>query len=108
MAQEEQGQHPGHAGLPSRRALGEGAGERGGSEAEAIDTVSNGFSAQGNWKRLTVADLVDEGQVKKAYHKALLVCHPDKVKHGGGSLDEIVQADMVFDALKDAWGKFKP
>lgn len=46
-------------------------------------------------------------QVKKSYMRANLVVHPDKVKQKGGSLDRVVTADITFDILKTAWGKFE-
>ena len=46
-------------------------------------------------------------QVKRVYMKANLVVHPDKVKQKGGSLEQVATADMVFDVLKGAWGKFE-
>ncbi len=45
-------------------------------------------------------------QVKRAYMKANLVVHPDKVKQKGGSLEQVATADMVFHILNAAWGKF--
>ena len=46
-------------------------------------------------------------QVKRVYMKANLVVHPDKVKQKGGSLEQVATADMVFDVLKAAWGRFE-
>jgi hypothetical protein len=46
-------------------------------------------------------------QVKRVYMKANLVVHPDKVKQKGGTLEQVATADMVFDVLKGAWGKFE-
>lgn len=46
-------------------------------------------------------------QVKRVYMKANLVVHPDKVKQKGGTLEQVATADMVFDVLKAAWGKFE-
>lgn len=45
--------------------------------------------------------------MKRAYMKANLVVHPDKVKQKGGTLEQVATADMVFDVLKAAWGKFE-
>jgi hypothetical protein len=50
---------------------------------------------------------VEAGKVKRWYMKANLIVHPDKVKQKGGSVEQIVVADMAFDALKVAWGKFE-
>jgi len=50
---------------------------------------------------------MEPGQVRKWYMKANLVVHPDKVKQRHGSLEELARAEMIFDALKSAWGKFQ-
>jgi hypothetical protein len=42
-------------------------------------------------------------QVKRCYMKANLLVHPDKVKQKGGSLEQLVTADIAFDILKVAW-----
>jgi len=42
-------------------------------------------------------------QVKRCYMKANLVVHPDKVKQKGGTLEQVVTADIAFDILKVAW-----
>ncbi len=39
--------------------------------------------------------------------KANLVVHPDKVRQKGGDVEAVARADMVFDILKAAWGKFE-
>lgn len=59
------------------------------------------------WTSLTVADVLEMAQVKKAYMKANLIIHPDKVKQKGGSHEQVVLADMVFNVLKEAWIKFQ-
>lgn len=46
-------------------------------------------------------------QVKRWYMKANLVVHPDKVRQKGGGVEAVARADMVFDILKAAWGKFE-
>lgn len=54
-----------------------------------------------------MTDLVEVNKVKKCYMKANLVVHPDKVKQKGGTVEQIVIADMAFDTLKIAWNKFE-
>jgi hypothetical protein len=39
--------------------------------------------------------------------KANLLVHPDKVRQRAGSEEQVALADMIFDALKEAWGQFK-
>lgn len=48
-------------------------------------------------------DLVNPTAVRKSYHKALLVIHPDKVKQRGGPSDQVYIADRVFDQVRDAF-----
>lgn len=58
------------------------------------------------WSPIGVGDLLEPNQVKKAYMKANLVVHPDKVRQRNGPEDQVAIADMVFDVLKEAWGIF--
>ena len=58
------------------------------------------------WKSPSVVDLMEPGQVRKWYMKANLVVHPDKVKQSHGSLEQLTRAEMIFDVLQQAWGKF--
>jgi hypothetical protein len=39
--------------------------------------------------------------------KANLLVHPDKVRQRNGTDEQVALADMIFDALKDAWGQLK-
>ena len=59
------------------------------------------------WTAPGMTDLVEVGKVKRCYMKANLVVHPDKVKQKGGTVEQIVIADMAFDTLKTAWNKFE-
>ncbi|KAK2076049.1 hypothetical protein QBZ16_001385 [Prototheca wickerhamii] len=59
------------------------------------------------WKAPSIADIVEDAQVKRWYMKANLVVHPDKVRQKGGSPEAVARADMIFDVLKSAWGKFE-
>ena len=43
--------------------------------------------------------------VKKAYRKALLAVHPDK--QDPGDVEKKVLAQLIFDALRDAWNLFE-
>ncbi len=54
-----------------------------------------------------MTELLEPQRVKRAYMKANLVVHPDKVKQKGGTVEQIVIADIAFDALKVAWAKFE-
>jgi hypothetical protein len=38
--------------------------------------------------------------------RANLLVHPDKVRQRNGGDEQVAIADMIFDALKEAWGQF--
>ena len=44
------------------------------------------------------------GQVKRAYHKALLVCHPDKLM--SATMEHRVLASAVCAVIQEAYGQF--
>jgi len=48
-------------------------------------------------------DLVSPAAVRKSYHKALVVIHPDKVRQRGGDTSQVYIADKVFDQVRDAF-----
>ncbi|KAL7467781.1 hypothetical protein ACHAXS_008021 [Conticribra weissflogii] len=52
------------------------------------------------WKPVSLADVLDDGKVKKVYHKASRVVHPDKTGHLDAEKRFI--AKRVFDALTQA------
>ena len=52
-------------------------------------------------------DLLSPNNVKKSYHKALVIVHPDKVRQKfGGDMDKVFVADKVFDQVRDAYSDF--
>lgn len=46
-------------------------------------------------------------QIRKAWMKANLLVHPDKVRQRNGTPEQVAIADMIFDVLKDAWNTFQ-
>ncbi|XP_023731011.2 auxilin-related protein 2 [Lactuca sativa] len=58
------------------------------------------------WQAVSLTDLISGGSVKKAYRKATLCIHPDKVQQKGATLQQKYVAEKVFDLLKEAWNKF--
>ncbi|KVI11469.1 auxilin-related protein 2 isoform X1 [Cynara cardunculus var. scolymus] len=58
------------------------------------------------WQPLSLTDLITGVNVKKAYRKATLCIHPDKVQQKGANLQQKYVAEKVFDILKEAWNKF--
>ena len=59
-----------------------------------------------NWKPMSLTDLIQGISVKKAYQKAILCVHPDKVQQKGATVQQKYIAEKVFDLLKDAFAKF--
>ncbi|KHN16939.1 Auxilin-related protein 2 [Glycine soja] len=58
------------------------------------------------WQPVSLTDLITAAAVKKAYRKATLCIHPDKVQQKGANLQQKYVAEKVFDLLKEAWNKF--
>ncbi|KAL4587879.1 hypothetical protein LXL04_000754 [Taraxacum kok-saghyz] len=58
------------------------------------------------WQAVSLTDLITGASVKKAYRKATLCIHPDKVQQKGANLQQKYVAEKVFDLLKEAWNKF--
>ncbi|KAL8516487.1 hypothetical protein ACS0TY_014947 [Phlomoides rotata] len=58
------------------------------------------------WQPVSLTDLITGASVKKAYRKATLCIHPDKVQQKGATLQQKYIAEKVFDLLKEAWNKF--
>lgn len=52
------------------------------------------------WKQLSIGDILDDSKVKRAFHKATLVVHPDKTHHLPP--DQRFLAKRIFDALCQA------
>ncbi|XP_027339781.1 auxilin-related protein 2-like isoform X2 [Abrus precatorius] len=58
------------------------------------------------WQPVSLTELITGAAVKKAYRKATLCIHPDKVQQKGATLQQKYVAEKVFDLLKEAWNKF--
>ena len=59
-----------------------------------------------NWKPVSLTDLITGMSVKKAYQRAILCVHPDKVQQKGATVQQKYIAEKVFDLLKEAFAKF--
>ncbi|CAF0846121.1 unnamed protein product, partial [Brachionus calyciflorus] len=61
------------------------------------------WDEESKWKQIGMNQLVSATDVKKAYHKACLCVHPDKMTdHPQANL-----ARMIFVELNDAWAQFQ-
>jgi len=58
-----------------------------------------------DWKPVSLGELIDPSAVKKQYRKAILVMHPDK--RDASDIEAKVMAQLIFDALRDAWNAFQ-
>ena len=59
------------------------------------------------YKVPSMMDLMEPIKVKKSYHRALVIIHPDKVAQKGGGASQRFIADKVFDLMKDAYRDFE-
>ncbi|XP_017255327.1 auxilin-like protein 1 [Daucus carota subsp. sativus] len=58
------------------------------------------------WQPISLTDIIMSNAVKKAYRKATLHVHPDKLQQRGASIREKYICEKVFDLLKVAWNRF--
>ncbi|KAG8389963.1 hypothetical protein BUALT_Bualt01G0034100 [Buddleja alternifolia] len=58
------------------------------------------------WKAVPLMDLIEANSVKRAYQKALLRLHPDKLQQKGADSHHKYIAEKVFDILQEAWDHF--
>ncbi|KAJ8427582.1 hypothetical protein Cgig2_006646 [Carnegiea gigantea] len=58
------------------------------------------------WKPVPLVDIIEANAVKRAYQKALLCLHPDKLQQKGAAAHEKFIAEKVFDVLQEAWDQF--
>ncbi|XP_054819679.1 J domain-containing protein required for chloroplast accumulation response 1 isoform X3 [Prosopis cineraria] len=58
------------------------------------------------WKPLPLVDIIEGNAVKRAYQRALLCLHPDKLQQKGAASHQKYIAEKVFDILQEAWTHF--
>ncbi|KAA8547389.1 hypothetical protein F0562_003747 [Nyssa sinensis] len=58
------------------------------------------------WQPIPLTEVLTSVAVKKAYRKATLCVHPDKLQQRGASIQQKYISEKVFDLLKEAWNKF--
>uniref|UniRef100_A0A1J3FSX7 Auxilin-like protein 1 n=1 Tax=Noccaea caerulescens TaxID=107243 RepID=A0A1J3FSX7_NOCCA len=71
-----------------------------------LSTLQYILGAESGWKPIPLTDLVSSASVRKAYRKATLYVHPDKLQQRGASTQQKYICEKVFDLLKEAWNKF--
>ncbi|CAD2107391.1 conserved Plasmodium protein, unknown function [Plasmodium vinckei] len=71
-----------------------------------LSTLDDVLWENSDWKRVFVSDLISNpSAVKKAYKSAILLCHPDK--HRGKPIERVLRAELIFQALNNAFKEKK-
>ncbi|XP_042448620.1 uncharacterized protein LOC122033621 [Zingiber officinale] len=71
-----------------------------------LSTLQYILGPESGWQPISLTGVIAATAVKKAYRKATLYVHPDKLQQRGASLRQKYICEKVFDLLKDAWNKF--
>lgn len=61
---------------------------------------------ESGWKTVPLVDVIEGNSVKRAYQRALLCLHPDKLQQKGAASHQKYIAAKVFDILQEAWNHF--
>ncbi|ONK68056.1 uncharacterized protein A4U43_C05F6950 [Asparagus officinalis] len=71
-----------------------------------LSTLQYILGPESGWQPVPLTDVITAVAVKKAYRKATLCVHPDKLQQRGASIQQKYICEKVFDLLKDAWNRF--
>ncbi|XP_004499175.1 auxilin-like protein 1 isoform X2 [Cicer arietinum] len=71
-----------------------------------LSTLQYILGPDSGWQPIPLTEIVTATAVKKAYRKATLVVHPDKLQQRGASIQQKYTCEKVFDLLKEAWNRF--
>uniref|UniRef100_A0A0D9VQS5 J domain-containing protein n=1 Tax=Leersia perrieri TaxID=77586 RepID=A0A0D9VQS5_9ORYZ len=71
-----------------------------------LSTLQYVLWPESGWKPVPLVDIIEGAAVKKAYQKALLCLHPDKLQQRGVDMHQKYIAEKVFDILQEAWKEF--
>ncbi|KAK9054385.1 hypothetical protein SSX86_025463 [Deinandra increscens subsp. villosa] len=71
-----------------------------------LSTLQYILGAESGWQPLSLTEIITTSAVKKAYRKATLCVHPDKLQQRGASIQQKYICEKVFDLLKAAWNRF--
>ncbi|XVE69851.1 hypothetical protein DITRI_Ditri10aG0024800 [Diplodiscus trichospermus] len=71
-----------------------------------LSTLQYILGPDSGWQPIPLTDMIATAAVKKAYRKATLCVHPDKLQQRGASIQQKYTCEKVFDLLKEAWNKF--
>lgn len=79
---------------------------RKGNIRSLLSTLQLVLWAESGWKPVPLVDIIEGNAVKRAYQRALLCLHPDKLQQKGAASDQKYVAEKVFDILQEAWDHF--
>ncbi|XP_022775329.1 auxilin-like protein 1 [Durio zibethinus] len=71
-----------------------------------LSTLQYILGPESGWQPIPLTEVITSVAVKKAYRKATLCVHPDKLQQRGASIQQKYICEKVFDLLKEAWNKF--
>ncbi|KAM1725419.1 hypothetical protein FF2_016040 [Malus domestica] len=71
-----------------------------------LTTMQTVLWPESGWKTVPLVDIIEGNSVKRAYQRALLCLHPDKLQQKGAASHHKYLAAKVFDILQEAWGHF--
>ncbi|OVA18665.1 hypothetical protein BVC80_1831g223 [Macleaya cordata] len=71
-----------------------------------LSTLQYVLWPESGWKPVPLVDIIEGNSVRRAYQKALLCLHPDKLQQKGAAEHQKYIAEKVFDILQEAWTHF--
>ncbi|XP_065878887.1 uncharacterized protein [Euphorbia lathyris] len=71
-----------------------------------LSTLHHILWPNSSWSATSLTSLIESSQVKKAYQKARLCLHPDKLQQRGATPRQKYIAEKAFSILQDAWAAF--
>lgn len=71
-----------------------------------LSTLHHILWPSSGWIMIPLISLKDSSNVKRAYQKARLCLHPDKLQQRGATIPQKYVAEKAFPILQDAWATF--
>ncbi|KAL7124384.1 hypothetical protein ABFS83_14G044900 [Erythranthe nasuta] len=71
-----------------------------------LSTLQYILGSDSGWKPIPLTEIITTAAVKKAYRKATLCVHPDKLQQRKATIQQKYICEKVFDLLKAAWNRF--
>ncbi|KAL0924555.1 hypothetical protein M5K25_005393 [Dendrobium thyrsiflorum] len=71
-----------------------------------LSTLQYILGPDSGWQPIPLTDIINASAAKKAYRKATLCVHPDKLQQRGATIQQKYICEKVFDLLQEAWNKF--